>query len=377
MTDAGPDSDTTPPRERRREPAPESVVVGGEYRFGTYDGPIERINPLDVVTTPGVRGRVERAARNARLKEWEAFQLGDDDWFVLGAVYDTKSISLLQVLVVDKHAATIRRYEQKVPSPMVHVARGLHGTESYGHVGRFSVQLTNLMRDSIIAVDASHPGHGAAAAAPRALEPLELHGVAACGPDEAGHLVIVHPFDDGTSGSPQRALYSHKTMMPFAGTMRLGGEVTAFSPERSFMILDDHHGDYPSPMQYDWVTAVRRDAEGRIEGFNLTDNQVQDPDRYNENAVWLGTDVFRLPAVHVERPNGPMGRWFVRDADGSGSVDVRFTPTVRSEMHVGPRRSLAEYHAPYGWFEGRIHTDQVGLDVDAMFGVGEQKFIRV
>ncbi len=24
------------------------------------------------------------------------------------------------------------------------------------------------------------------------------------------------------------------------------------------MILDDHHGDYPSPMQYDWVTGVRR-----------------------------------------------------------------------------------------------------------------------
>lgn len=376
MTDAGPDRETTPPLERRRDPAPEALVVGGEYRFGTYDGPIERINPLDVVTTPGVRGRLERAGRNARLKEWEAFQLGDDDWFVLGAVYDTKSISLLQVLVVDKHAATIRRYEQKVPSPMVHVARGLHGTESYGHVGRFSVQLTNLMRDGIIAVDASHPGDGALGPLGQ-LEPLELHGVAACGPDEAGHLVIVHPFDDGTSGSAQRALYSHKTMMPFAGSMRLGGDVTAFSPQRSFMILDDHHGDYPSPMQYDWVTAVRRDAEGRIEGFNLTDNQVQDPDRHNENAVWLGTDVFRLPAVHVERPNGPMGTWIVRDADGSGSVDVRFTPTVRSEMHVGPRRSLAEYHAPYGWFEGRIHTDQVDLDVDAMFGVGEQKFIRV
>ncbi len=365
---------------RRREPAPDALVGGGGYRFGTYDGPIDRVNPLDVVTTPGVRGRLARAARNARLKEWEAFQLGDDDWFVLGAVYDTKSISLLQVLVVDKHAATIRRYEQKVPSPMVHVARGLHGTESYGHVGRFSVQLTNLMRDGIIAVDASHPGGGAVAAAagaPSSLEPLELHGVGDCGPDDAGHLVIVHPFDDGTTGWAQRALYSHKVMMPFAGSMRLGAHVTAFSPARSFMILDDHHGDYPSPMQYDWVTAVRRNDAGRVEGFNLTDNQVQDPDRYNENAVWLGTDVFRLPAVHVERPNGPMGTWLVRDADGSGSVDVRFTPTVRSEMHVGPRRSLAEYHAPYGWFEGRIHTDQVDLDVDAMFGVGEQKFIRI
>ncbi len=96
-------------------------------------------------------------------------------------------------------------------------------------------------------------------------------------------------------------------------------------------------------------------------GAELT---VLDPDR-------------SLPAVHVERPDGPWGTWIVRDSDGSGSVDVRFSPTVRSEMHVGPRRCLAEYYAPYGWFEGRIHTDTVDLVVDDMFGVGEQKLIRV
>lgn len=339
-------------------------MVDGRYMFGTYDGAIARINPLDVVTATGVRGRLERAVRNVRLKEWEAFQLGDDSLFVLGAVYDTKTISLLQVLVVDKHAATIRRWEQRVPTPMVHVARGLLGTRTHGRAGRFSMQLTNEIDSGRVTVDASHPGRGD-------LPPLELHGTGRCGPGEAGHLVICHPFAD------DRALYSHKTMMPFAGTLLTGAESTVFDPDRSFMILDDHHGDYPWPMRYDWVTSVRRGDGGRVEGFNLTDNQVRNPQRYNENAVWLGDQVHRLPAVHVERPDGPWGTWIVHDADGSGQVDVRFTPTVRSEVHVGPRRSLAEYYAPYGWYEGRIHTDQVDLSVDGMFGVGEQKLIRV
>jgi hypothetical protein len=350
---------------RPHDPPPAALVVDGRYRFGTYDGAIATINPLDVVTATGATGRLQRAARNARLKEWEAFQLGDDDLFVLGAVYDTKSISLLQVLVVDKAAATIRRWEQKVPTQMVHVARGLDHTRSHGRVGAFSVQLTNEMGSGLIAVDASHPGKGTQ------LPPLELHGAGRCGPGEAGHLVICHPFSD------DRALYSHKTMMPFAGTLRTGADLTVFDPDRSFMILDDHHGDYPAPMKYDWVTAVRRNDDGRVEGFNLTDNQIRDPQRFNENAVWFGADVHRLPAVHVERPDGPWGTWIVRDADGSGQVDVRFTPTVRSELHVGPRRSLAEYYAPYGWYEGRLHTDDVDLVVDGMFGVGEQKFIRV
>lgn len=349
---------------RTSQQPPAELVHAGRYRFGTYSGPITNINPLDVVTDTGTRGRLRRAARNSRLKEWEAFQLGDDSLFVLGAVYDTKSISLLQVLVVDKNAATIRRWEQRVPTPMVHVARGLSGTRTHGHAGRFAMQLTNEMGSGLIAVDASHPGR-------RDLPALELHGAGRCGPGDAGHLVICHPFDY------DRALYSHKTMMPFAGSIRTGAEFTVFDPDRSFLILDDHHGDYPRPMRYDWVTAVRRDASGRIEGFNLTDNQVQDPQRYNENAVWLADQVHRLPAVHVERPDGPWGIWIIRDADGSGQVDVRFTPTVRSEMHVGPRRSLAEYYAPYGWYEGRIHTDEIDLSVDGMFGVGEQKCIRV
>lgn len=349
---------------RTHEAPPAELVSGGHYQFGTYDGPIARINPLDVVTATGARGRLQRAVRNARLKEWEAFQLGDDAVFVLGAIYDTKSISLLQVLVVDKHAATIRRWEKRVPTSMVHVARGLNHTRSHGHVGRFCMQFTNEIGAGLVAVDATHPGRGG-------LAPLELHGAGRCAPGEAGHLVICHPFAD------DRALYSHKTMMPFAGMLRAGTDLTAFDPNRSFMILDDHHGDYPSPMQYDWVTGARRSDQGRVEGFNLTDNQVRDPQRYNENAVWLGDQVYRLPAVRMERPDGPWGTWIVRDVDRSGQVDVRFTPTVRSELHVGPRRSLAEYYAPYGWFEGRIHNDDVSLSVDGMFGVGEQKFIRV
>ena len=356
---------STSPLPPSRDVAPEALVVDGAYVIGTYDGPIERINPLDVVGAGGA-GRLRRTARNLRLKEWEAFQLGNDDWFVLGAVYDTKSIALLQVLGVHKASGRIHRWETKVPSTSLSVARGLSGTRSHGRRGDFAISVGNEMASGRLSVDASHPGRPSGS---RPLPALELHGVGDCSPGTVGHLVICHPFSD------DRALYSHKVMMPFAGSMRIGLDVVELSAQRSFMILDDHHGDYPSPMQYDWVTGVRRNDAGLVEGFNLTHNQIRDPHVHNENAVWRGNEVFRLPPVHVERPKGPMGTWFVRD--DTGAVDVRFTPTVRSEMHVGPRRSLAEYHVPYGWFEGRIHTTEVDLSVDGIFGVGEQKFIRV
>jgi hypothetical protein len=362
------------PTELTREPAPGALVVDGRYRFGTYDAPIATINPLDVAGR-GRRAAFARAVRHVRLKEWEAFQLGNDEWFVLGAVYDAKLVSLLQVIAVHTPSGRIHRWERKVPTTSMHVARGLSGTRTHGRVGDFAISLGNEVGEGHLSVDATHPGRGHGAGA--ALPGLELHGVGHCGPGDAAHLVICHPFGD------DRALYSDKCMMPFEGSLRIGAELVSFERDSSFMILDDHHGDYPSPMQYDWVTGARRLPDGTLQGFNLTDNQVRDPELHNENAVWIDNRVHRLPAVHVERPDGPWGVWHVRDEHGR--VDVRFLPSVRSEMHVGPRRSLAEYYAPYGRFEGTIRygsgaasdvADGV-LDVGGCYGVGEQKLIRL
>ena len=347
-TPSYPPARTTPPR---------SVIERDGHRFGTFDGPIEQVNPHEIGA-----GRVARAVRTRGLKEWEAFQLGDDRWFVLGAVYDAKVLGLLQVIAVHKEQATITRWQAKVPSPRVSVARGLSGTRSHGHAGGFSVTIGNELSSGRVHVDASHAGR-------RGLEPMELHGSGMCPPDGTGHLVIVHPFDD------DRALYSHKAMMPFDGWLRIGAEQVGFDPATAFLILDDHHGEYPRPQRYDWLTGVRRAPDGRVEGFNLTANQVRDPDVFNENAIWIGSAVHRLPAITVDRPAGPWGPWHAHDRDGA--VDVRFTPTVRSALHVGPRHALAEYYAPYGWFEGSIEAEDARLDVDGFFGVGEQKLIRV
>lgn len=340
---------------------PKSLVTDGRYNFGTYNQSIPTINPLDAAGT-GLLARVEREVRNLGLKEWEAFQLGDDDWFVLGAVYNAKSVGLLQVLAVNKHDATITRWESKLPSPLLHVARGLDDTLSHGDFGGVKLEIGNNLPDGVLTVDAV-----AEATKNRAEMALHITGDAAA--DKAGHLVLVHPFADN------KALYSHKAMMPASGSLVIGGDRVGLADDRGFLILDDHHGDYPRPMKYDWVTGVRRGDTGQVEGFNLTHNQIRNPEVYNENAIWIGNQVHRLPPVTVTRPDGPWGKWFIRDE--AGAVDVTFTPTVQSTMHVGPRKVLAEYYAPYGWYEGAIHAESASLNVDGFFGVGEQKRITV
>ena len=345
---------TPPPPDRT--PPPARLVSGGQFAFGTYDAPVPEVNLLDRWSGPA------RAFHAPRLKEWQAFQLMNEHWFVLGAVYDAKLLGLVQIVAVEQRSGTVHRFEHKVPSARLRVAQGLEHTQSQGRSHGLAVTFTNSLRSGRLRVTAQQEAR-------RGVAPMTLDVAGSCALGEAGHLVICHPFPDGTP------LYSNKCMMPADGALTLGEEHVEFADGDAVLILDDHKGHYPSPMKYDWVTAASRDGTGRVVGFNLTDNQVRNPDVYNENALWVGDEVHRLGAVTFERPKGVHGPWRVRDR--LGQVDVTFEPTVRNEQHVGPRSFLADYYGPFGRYSGEIDTGAARLTVDNMFGMGEQKLIRV
>lgn len=341
-------------------PPPAALVVDGRHQLGSFDAPVPRVNPLDIVTADGWRGRTARTARNLRLKEWEAFQLGNDEWFVLGAVYDAKVMGIVMVIAVHQESGRIVRWIDKVPATRVSVARGLDGTASRGRSSRGALTITNVVGSGQVSIDGHHTGGEHRPA-------LHLSGTGDTSAD-VRHIAVCHPF------GADRILYTNKCLMPFTGELRIGEETIDFSPDRSFMILDDHHGEYPSPQVYDWVTAAAH-RDGALVGFNLTANQVLDADRYNENVLWADGELHRLPAVRFDRPGGIEGPWHVTDR--AGTVDITFTPEVTSTLHVGPRQALAEYHAPYGRFTGRFDLDGVITSVDGLFGMGEKKNIRV
>lgn len=345
------------PITRGFDPTPAALVVDGRFQFGTFAQAIARVNPLDAVPA------ATRWLQGLRLKEWQAFQAVDPKYFILGAVYATKVVDLLQVAVIEKQTGWIRKWQRKLPPRRLRIAAGLDGTASAGTAGGLSVTFLNNIPRGKLGIDAR-------ATAEADLPELQLRLEGQCAQDRAGHLVICHPF------SPTRALYSHKCIMPGAGDLRIGSQPHEFSAQQTALILDDHKGFYPFPMAYDWLTAARRDESGRVVGFNLTANQILDPERYNENALWIGTTVERLPAVRFERPQGVHGTWQINDREGR--VDVRFSPTVRNEVHVGPWRSIAEYYGPFGWVEGTItRADGEAVRLDGLFGMGEKKRIRM
>lgn len=338
------------------DPPPDSLVSDGRYNFGTYNGPVPNLNQLDAPS------RVPRAVRNLRLKEWEAFQIGNDEWFICGAVYSTKLLGILQIAAVYWPTGKLYRWIRRVPAWQLQVATGLSATTTTGRAGDLSVTLENQLPGRGVTVRAAHRGNDE-------LPPMTLEIDASASGEDAAHLVICHPFSDTT------ALYSNKSVMPAEGTLTVGATTVDFDRDASFMILDDHKGEYPLPMDYDWVTGARIDEQGRRVAVNLTRNQVRDPERFNENAVFVDDRVYRLGAVRFSRPDGVNGTWRIND--DAGDVDVRFHPDIANELHVGPRRALAEYFGPYGRLEGTIQTADERIDLAGFRGMGEKKLIRV
>jgi hypothetical protein len=335
---------------------PPALVTKGQVAFGSYNAPVREVNLLDRWSG------LARRAHAARLKEWQAAQLIGGEHFVLVAVYDTKSLGILQVVVVEKSSGRISRFEHKVPSAALSVGQGLVQTRSTGSWRGLAVSVDNDVDAGSIGVTAS--------ALPRTSSPGMLLSVTGdCSPHQAAHMVVCHPFADGTP------LYSNKCAMAATGQIAVGERRETFPAHETVLIVDDHKGHYPSPMAYDWVTGARVLADGRRVAVNLTHNQVQNPAVYNENVVFLDDAVHRLPPVTFERPAGVTGPWRVRDR--VGMVDVTFHPEVPNDQHVGPRRFLAEYYGPFGWLTGQVDTPAGTLDMTGFYGMGEKKLIRV
>ena len=334
-------------------------MKAGQFTFGTFSGAVRRINPLEAKNP---LGPVDMEwLKFLRLKEWQAFQFGNENLFCLAVVYNSKSVGLAQVVVVDKKHQKKWLYEKLVPFWETHVASGLFDTHTRYVSKDVSLRFHNDLDHGRITLELSVTDH-------KGWPDVQAH-LTALHDDTTAPIVICQPF------GPNRALYSHKNLMPMQGTLTHGKTKHTFRENDSFMIMDDHKGYYPYRMRYDWVTGAGREAGGKLLGFNLTDNQILEPEKYNENCLWAGGRMHPLPPVKVHRPGGVDAPWSVKDE--YGRVDVTFTPRYPGIVKMNLLVMESDYYGPYGEISGSI-KDSAGKkhSVDGLFGMGEKKYVR-
>lgn len=338
--------------------APKAVAVDGRCTMGTFNQAIDNVNLLDVEQPLGFNA--PRFVNYLRLKEWQAFQLSNEQWFICLAVYNTKSIGTAIIMAYNKLENRMYRYERKAPLWTLKLANGLAKSRSYYHGRHFSIDMRNDLDTGFFDITVSVERY-------RGLPDCQgrFRGFAGSEP-----IVIVQPF------APNRPLYSYKALMPVEGEFRVADSRSVFDRDSASMIVDDHKGFYPYVMQYDWVTGLGVDAAGRRIGFNLTDNQIKTPEKYNENCLWLDGTMQTLPPIHIKRTQGVEKPWQIHD--DYGRVQLLFEPLQDVKIYLNLGIMVSRYHGPAGRLSGFI-VDEAGKRVsfDGVSGMGEQKYIRM
>ncbi len=338
---------------------PAAVVENGSFVLGRFAKAPGRINMLDVARP--FHYPIPRFLKDYRLKEWVAVQFGDARRVMMAAILNAKSVSICLFWGYDRRNGTAFGFQRLLPGGCARFPSVFCGsTVKYRGLG-VTVALSIGKENATLDVERRSR---------RESKRILGHFEFAMNARQSAQQSVCLPL------GLNRALYSTKVLMPMRGALDLGTERALFEGNDSMGILDDHKGFYPFNMRYDWVTGFGLDAKERRVGFNLTDNQVRDPERYNENCVWINSRLFALPPVKFSRPQGAAGVWHVQDTEGR--VDLSFTPELPHSVKANFLLLGFDYDGPFGSFKGYVKTpDGERIEADRLYGMGEKQLLTI
>ncbi|MBN2891659.1 MAG: DUF2804 domain-containing protein [Bacteroidales bacterium] len=331
-------------------------IKNGLFQFGTYNKSFDNINLLEAKKPLGNFSPL--FLKKFKLKEWQAFQIGNERFFILVAIYNAKFTGVVQFFIYDK--IENKQYFYKIqPLPInLKVPDKLTNSVAEYKSSNFHIKAEYSAKGEIIVKASSNNL--------TKLPNFEAEFYADL--NENTPQVVCVPFGEN------RGMYSQKSALKTKGKLKIGNENYEFKQENSFLILDDHKGYYPNPMIYDWCTGAKND-NNKLIAFNLTDNQSIDSEKFNENCIWIDKKIHLLPPVKFTRPEGVQKTWIIKDKNGM--IDIEFTPTVKNEFILNFLVIKSDYYGPFGHFKGYIQPENSEkIIIDGYFGMGEQKYIR-
>jgi hypothetical protein len=336
--------------------SPKYIVERGKFKFGNYNKAIENVNMLDALNPLGKKYPVW--FNNIRLKEWEAFQAGNDKVFIFGAIYNAKLSSIVCLMIYDRVRNLSIRIRKFTLPRKTSIGKGMLDSQTSYISNNFLMKIKNRVKEENIEIQCTIHDY-------RSVPYLNLKLLAHHSTEP---MVTCMPLGEN------RAIYSHKNFMPMEGFLCIDEEKIVFNTLDSRMIIDDHKGFYPYKLEYDWVTGWGMSDDGSVIGFNLTDNQVTDKENYNENCLWHEGKVHPLPPVKVERIYIPKEVWYIKD--NYEKVNIVFYPEEKMEIKFNYILIYSDYEAPIGAFEGFFISDNKKIELVECFGMGEKKKYR-
>ncbi|MDR1106641.1 MAG: DUF2804 domain-containing protein [Treponema sp.] len=334
-----------------------SPVENGVLLQGTWASVFREVNLLDM------RYPLPKWMQDARLKEWETFLIGDDRFFLAAMLFNVKLYRIARVFLYDREKQEKLLFWKVMPFAGRSFPRRLANdsidSRSYGFFFRIHnwLDADTVRLDLDIEATRRRPSFTA-----RAEFDLDSRRCT--------------PMTVSLALPEWRGMYAFRALTWVRGDMVFGGKHISFDPAKTLGIVTDAKGFFPYRMRSVWCSAMGFDGEGRRFGFNIAENQTREPNKNNENALWVENELSPLPPVRITMPGGINSDWIIQDVEGM--VDLVFTPQEQNRSKANLIVTSVDYEMPLGVYNGML-TTSLGkeIPVRGLWGAGERIYLRV
>lgn len=320
------------PDERYAVSPPQSIAVNGIAQMGIYDGAVDNLNLTDCARPLGKL--YPGFLKPTRVKAWEAFEISFKQGILLGTIYRLFPFVTLAMIFFDKRSGKVTANQIFSLKQKGCLADSL--VQSVSKFKNGKIEITFFNRFDIGECDIFSESKGGKECEKLCCN-IKLKSITT-------PSVVVLPIDKN------RPLYTHKELFSAVGEVTVGGEVLKLD-ENAVCMIDDHKAFYPYHMHYDWLSGFTVEG-GEALSFNLTKNQVIEPDKFNENFLMMGKKTVCLPPVEFEK-KGDYWKVF----DKYGYVDLRFDIIDKYIVKMNTLIFKIDYKLPFGKTEGVIYDD--------------------
>jgi hypothetical protein len=344
---------------RRSVPTPDHLIgPDGQSVFGTFES---EFRSMGLVKTKKPT-HAPQWLNSKKLTLWEACEVHVKEGILLTAVSDMGVFGLYMIQFWDRESNQIFYFSENVSGSGLCIAPNL-----------LDGSVTSARKKQHFVKFANHFENGEAALFGRAENKTDSVEFEFRLKKIAEPSVVSIPFGEN------RPLYTEKEFFRAEGRLVLNGRVLTVD-EDSTAVIDDHRGFYPRRMHYDWTATMGKcliGGEKKYLSFNLTDNQSTDPEKYNENLIFLEGGNSLLPPVKFRRSVETKdfrgdSLWEIRDEHDMVHADFHVKAVHGMVVHAAV--IAIDYYVVFGELSGYLRDENGNTIVlDGMQGIGEDK----
>ena len=293
-----------------------------------------------------------------RLKEWDYYYVGNDDYGIALTIADNGYMWLLSATLLDFN---LKKEISKSKMGWFPFRRfDMPETSEKGDIiiqkGKWKISYKIEKDKRHIEAEIPNFNKGDALVADLHLDPMIKDSI-----------VIATPFEN-----KKRFYYNQKmNLLKSSGRVTLGDEVFDFND--AYGVLDWGRGAWTYHNTWYWAS-LSGEQNGHKIGFNLGYG-FGDNSQASENMLFYDDQIYKLEDVEFIIPKKDndydyMDTWMFKSKDGS--IDLKFEPMIDRNSSTNIIILKSVQHQVFGKFSGSFKVDQKTIEVTDMIGFAER-----